>query len=62
MSRVHICRYLTPKPTDLPGHIVFCVDIPKQAGPGGKVFTKEVERVTINRTKGTMGAQVCIET
>ena len=61
-ARAGVDRYVTPKPVDKAGHIIFCMDIPKPAGPGGQIISNDVERVMINRTKGSMGAQVCIET
>ena len=54
-------RYLTPKPSDSPGGTILVLDIPKVAGPGGKVVGLASRRIVINKTKGKMGAQVNIE-
>ena len=58
--------YLTPVPADVPGGTILVVDLPRLAGPGGKLLPASwntvAKRVSINKTAGKMGAQVCIET
>ena len=58
--------YLTPVPSDIPGGTILVVDLPRLAGPGGKLLPASwntvAKRISINKTAGKMGAQVCIET
>lgn len=53
--------YITPKTSDGPGGTILVLDIPKEAGPGGKVIGDAVRRIVINKTNKKMGAQMSIE-
>jgi hypothetical protein len=52
----------TPEPTDKPGHLIFALDIPIEAGVNGVTIDENdvVRRIVINKSQDK-GAQITIE-